>query len=104
MSCFFWGYAIIQVFAGTSADSIGGERILQYSTLIWAILTFLTPQLFDIAYFTSFPVVFLILVRVFTGFGQGFHMPCLASIVGRHLTSTDKGRVFGVSLAGSHFG
>lgn len=28
----------------------------------------------------------------------------MASMVSRHLTSADKGRVFGVSLAGSHFG
>ncbi|KAE9553160.1 hypothetical protein FO519_003639 [Halicephalobus sp. NKZ332] len=104
MSCFFWGYTIIQVFAGSAADSIGGERILQYSTLIWAILTLLTPQLFDIAYFTAFPIPFLVLIRAFTGFGQGFHVPSMASIVGRHLTSTEKGRVFGLSLAGSHFG
>jgi predicted MFS family arabinose efflux permease len=28
----------------------------------------------------------------------------MASIVSRHLTTTDKGRVFGICLAGSHFG
>lgn len=34
----------------------------------------------------------------------GFHLPSMASIVSRHLTTTDKGRVFGICLAGSHFG
>jgi predicted MFS family arabinose efflux permease len=28
----------------------------------------------------------------------------MASIVSRHLTAIDKGRVFGICLAGSHFG
>jgi len=28
----------------------------------------------------------------------------MASIVSRHLTASDKGRVFGICLAGSHFG
>jgi hypothetical protein len=34
----------------------------------------------------------------------GFHLPAMASMVSRHLTAADKGRVFGISLAGSHFG
>jgi ACS family sodium-dependent inorganic phosphate cotransporter-like MFS transporter 9 len=104
MSCFFWGYAITQVFAGSLADKIGGERILVGTTLIWALLTLLTPQLFDLAYYTSTPLVFHIIIRVLTGIGQGFHLPCMASIVARHLTAADKGRVFGICLAGSHFG
>jgi ACS family sodium-dependent inorganic phosphate cotransporter-like MFS transporter 9 len=28
----------------------------------------------------------------------------MASIVSKHLTATEKGRVFGICLAGSHFG
>lgn len=104
LSCFFWGYACTQLFAGSAADRIGGERILRVTTLLWTILTFFTPDLFDIAYSTGSPMFFVIVVRVFTGVGQGFHLPSVASITSRHLTSSDKGRVFGVCLAGSHFG
>ncbi|KAF7636916.1 MFS domain-containing protein [Meloidogyne graminicola] len=43
-------------------------------------------------------------MRILTGVGQGFHLPSMASIVSRHLTASDKGRVFGICLAGSHFG
>uniref|UniRef100_A0A914Z0V3 Major facilitator superfamily (MFS) profile domain-containing protein n=1 Tax=Panagrolaimus superbus TaxID=310955 RepID=A0A914Z0V3_9BILA len=104
MSCFFWGYAITQVFAGNFADKVGGEKILVGTTLIWSLLTLLTPQLFDLAHYTSTPLLFHIIIRVLTGIGQGFHLPCMASIVARHLTAADKGRVFGICLAGSHFG
>uniref|UniRef100_A0A915ELH3 Major facilitator superfamily (MFS) profile domain-containing protein n=1 Tax=Ditylenchus dipsaci TaxID=166011 RepID=A0A915ELH3_9BILA len=104
MSCFFWGYAITQVIAGGIADLIGGEKILTYTTLIWSILTLFTPQLFDFAYWSGYPLFMLLLVRIFTGVGQGFHLPSMASIVSRHLTAGDKGRVFGICLAGSHFG
>ena len=104
MSCFFWGYAVTQVFAGNFADRVGGEKILANTTLTWSLLTLLTPQLFDLAYLTSSPLLMLVLVRVLTGVGQGFHLPCMASIVARHLTAADKGRVFGICLAGSHFG
>ncbi|KAI1705687.1 major facilitator superfamily domain-containing protein [Ditylenchus destructor] len=104
MSCFFWGYAITQVIAGGIADLIGGERILTFTTLIWSILTLFTPQLFDFAYWSGYPLAVLLLVRIFTGVGQGFHLPSMASIVSRHLTAADKGRVFGICLAGSHFG
>ena len=104
MSCFLWGYAITQVFAGRYADKLGGEKILVGTTLIWSLLTLFTPQLFDLAYITPYPIFLLILIRVFTGIGQGFHLPSMASIVGRHLTAADKGRVFGICLAGSHFG
>uniref|UniRef100_A0A915ETL7 Flavin-containing monooxygenase n=1 Tax=Ditylenchus dipsaci TaxID=166011 RepID=A0A915ETL7_9BILA len=103
MSCFFWGYAITQVVAGGIADLIGREKILTYTTLIWSILTLFTPQLFDIAYWSGFPLFMLLLVRIFTGVCQGFHLPSMASIVSRHLTAGDKGRVFGICLAGSYF-
>uniref|UniRef100_A0A914E910 Major facilitator superfamily (MFS) profile domain-containing protein n=1 Tax=Acrobeloides nanus TaxID=290746 RepID=A0A914E910_9BILA len=104
MSCFFWGYAITQVIAGSIADTHGGEKILAFTTLIWTTLTFFTPQLFDFAYWSGFPLPILLLVRIATGIGQGFHLPAMASMVSRHLTAADKGRVFGISLAGSHFG
>lgn len=104
MSCFFWGYTITQILAGSIADQHGGEKVLSYTTLIWSILTLFTPQLFDLAYWTQSPLFFLMVIRVATGIGQGFHLPSMASIVSRHLTAADKGRVFGVCLAGSHFG
>ncbi|KAI6177306.1 Major facilitator superfamily MFS-1 domain containing protein [Aphelenchoides bicaudatus] len=104
MSCFFWGYTITQIFAGKLADKYSGERILNITTLAWALLTLFTPQLFDLAYWSGYPMFFLLLLRILTGIGQGFHSPSLASIVSKHLTATDKGRVFGICLAGSHFG
>jgi ACS family sodium-dependent inorganic phosphate cotransporter-like MFS transporter 9 len=104
MSCFFWGYAITQVIAGGVADLIGGERILEVTTLTWAALTMFTPHLFDFAYWSGSPLLVILITRIFTGVGQGFHLPSMASIVSRHLTSADKGRVFGICLAGSHFG
>uniref|UniRef100_A0A0N5BAB0 MFS domain-containing protein n=1 Tax=Strongyloides papillosus TaxID=174720 RepID=A0A0N5BAB0_STREA len=105
MSCFFWGYALTQVGAGKCADRYGGEKILSFTTLIWVFFTFFTPQLFDIAYF--FPIYslfFVLLVRVLTGVGQGFHLPCMASMISRHLTLNDKAKVFGFSLGGTHLG
>ncbi|VDK54768.1 unnamed protein product [Anisakis simplex] len=104
LSCFFWGYACTQLFAGAVADRFGGERVLRITTLIWALLTFFTPQLFDLSFTTRTPLLFVIIVRVLTGVGQGFHLPSMASLTSRHLTASDKGRVFGVCLAGSHFG
>lgn len=105
LSCFFWGYACTQLFAGAAADMIGGETILRTTTFFWAILTYFTPQLFDLAYgITPRPLYIVILVRILFGIAQGFHMPSLASITSRHLTHSEKGRVFGVCLAGSHFG
>ncbi|TKR57684.1 hypothetical protein L596_030354 [Steinernema carpocapsae] len=104
LSCFFYGYALTQLFAGTIADRYGGEKILRISTLWWIFFTFFIPQLFDFAYWSGSPLTVLLFVRIMYGVGQGFHVPSMASIVSRHLTAADKGRVFGVSLAGSHFG
>ncbi|CAI4230740.1 unnamed protein product [Auanema sp. JU1783] len=104
LSCFFWGYALTQIFAGSFADGIGGEKILPYNTLCWTLLTFFTPQLFEFAYWSGIPVMFIVLIRVSTGIGQGFHLPSVASLISQHLTSSDKGRVFGIVLAGSHCG
>ncbi|VDO69970.1 unnamed protein product [Heligmosomoides polygyrus] len=104
LSCFFWGYALTQLIAGGFADTFGGENILPWSSLVWIVLTFFTPQLFDFAYWSGMPLVVLLLVRILTGIGQAFHIPSMASMVSRHLTAADKGRVFGVMLAGSHCG
>ncbi|KAL3098598.1 hypothetical protein niasHT_022834 [Heterodera trifolii] len=104
LSCFFWGYAFTQLIAGSCADLVGGERILPVSTLVWSLLTLCTPQLFDIAYWTNSPLLVLLFVRVSTGVGQGFHLPSMASMISRHLTASEKGRVFGICLAGSHLG
>ncbi|WKY03121.1 hypothetical protein Q1695_016434 [Nippostrongylus brasiliensis] len=104
LSCFFWGYALTQLVAGGFADTFGGENILPISSLAWIVLTFFTPQLFDFAYWSGMPLVVLLLTRILTGIGQAFHIPSMASMVSRHLTAADKGRVFGIILAGSHFG
>ncbi|CAJ0580691.1 unnamed protein product, partial [Mesorhabditis spiculigera] len=104
LSCFFWGYAITQLVAGGFADAYGGEQILPHSSFIWICLTIFTPQIFDFAYWTGFPMIVLTIFRIFTGIAQGFHIPSMASIVSRHLTTVDKGKVFGFCLAGSHFG
>uniref|UniRef100_A0A0N4ZFR9 MFS domain-containing protein n=1 Tax=Parastrongyloides trichosuri TaxID=131310 RepID=A0A0N4ZFR9_PARTI len=105
LSCFFWGYALTQVGAGKCADRYGGEKILSFTTLIWIFLTFFTPQLFDISYYLPFNSLFLVMiVRIFTGVGQGFHLPCMASMISRHLTLTEKSRVFGFTLGGTHLG
>ncbi|VDD92198.1 unnamed protein product [Enterobius vermicularis] len=105
LSCFFWGYACTQLFAGAFADRIGGERILCVTTFLWAVLTYLTPKLFEFAYLsTPNPLYLVVLVRVLFGITQGFHMPSLASITSRHLSHSDKGRVFGICSAGSHLG
>ncbi|VDL74759.1 unnamed protein product [Nippostrongylus brasiliensis] len=104
LSCFFWGYALTQLVAGGFADTFGGENILPISSLAWIVLTFFTPQLFDFAYWSGMPLLVLLLTRILTGIGQAFHIPSMASMVSRHLTAADKGRVFGIILAGSHFG
>ncbi|EYC14353.1 hypothetical protein Y032_0041g486 [Ancylostoma ceylanicum] len=104
LSCFFWGYALTQLIAGGFADAFGGENVLPISSLVWIVLTFFTPQLFDFAYWSGLPLIVLLLTRILTGIGQAFHIPSMASMVSRHLTAADKGRVFGVILAGSHCG
>ncbi|VDO70275.1 unnamed protein product [Haemonchus placei] len=117
LSCFFWGYAITQLIAGGIADTYGGENVLPITSLVWIVLTIFTPQLFDFAYWSGFPLIILLLTRILTGIGQeqafpkgnpqllpAFHIPSMASMVSRHLTAADKGRVFGIILAGSHCG
>ncbi|GMT08530.1 hypothetical protein PENTCL1PPCAC_30704, partial [Pristionchus entomophagus] len=104
LSAFFWGYALTQIFAGSLADRYGGERILYVSSLVWIVLTVATPLVLDLAVLTGRPVPFAILLRIATGVAQGFYMPSMASICSRNLNSTEKGRIFGFCLAGTHLG
>ncbi|CAI2335781.1 unnamed protein product [Caenorhabditis sp. 36 PRJEB53466] len=67
LSCFFWGYALTQIFAGRIADKYGAENILPYSSLAWTMITFFTPHLFDFAYWTNYPLFVLLTIRILTG-------------------------------------
>jgi ACS family sodium-dependent inorganic phosphate cotransporter-like MFS transporter 9 len=71
LSCFFWGYASTQIIGGYLADTYGGERVLVASTLFWAVITCLTPQLFDLAHWSGQPLFFLVVIRVAKGISQG---------------------------------
>uniref|UniRef100_A0A0R3RGR2 MFS domain-containing protein n=1 Tax=Elaeophora elaphi TaxID=1147741 RepID=A0A0R3RGR2_9BILA len=121
LSSFFWGYACTQVIAGQVADRVGAEKVLRICTFSWALLTFFTPMLFDLSYSTNHPMLFILIIRSATGIGQvnfdpvdvcwplviyfvAFHLPSMASMTSRHLTSFDKGRILGICLAGSHLG
>ncbi|VDM41201.1 unnamed protein product [Toxocara canis] len=98
LSCFFWGYACTQLVAGAIADRFGGEGILRLTTLLWALLTFFTPQLFDLSYSTHTPFFFVILVRILTGIGQGL-ISLMWWIVFRMMTSPRSRRARTASLA-----
>lgn len=72
LSSFFWGYAATQIIGGWLADQLGGERVVTYTTLVWALLTLFTPPLFALSYYLSDqPLKWLVMLRVATGFCQG---------------------------------
>ncbi|XP_039257129.2 voltage-gated purine nucleotide uniporter SLC17A9-like [Styela clava] len=104
MGCFFWGYAMTQIFGGYMADRIGGDRMLCIAALTWGTVTFITPY---IAYLYDDHTVTLLLLglfRVILGLFQGMHYPSMTSLVSRNVCEKDRSFAMGVTSTGSNFG
>ncbi|KAI6240052.1 Solute carrier family 17 member 9 [Aphelenchoides fujianensis] len=106
MSCFFWGYTITQIIAGNGGRPDRRRAHPEHDHSSRGLCSRCSLRNCSISptgrvrrsSFSSSYVSPRALDRV------RFHLPSMASMVSRHLTATDKGRVFGICLAGSHFG
>lgn len=104
MGCFFWGYAMTQILGGYLADRFGGDRVLALASLIWGMVTAMTPR---VAYWYNDPWITLNLLgafRVILGFSQGLHYPSMTSLLGKNVRESYRAFAMGIISSGSNFG
>ena len=104
LSAFFFGYLSTNVLGGYFADRHGGERMILYSSTLWATLTVVLPYFSTSQTFLNSGTFAILATRFFTGCAQGFFFPSLSSLVSKHVRDCDKGFVTGFVFSGSSIG
>ncbi|XP_066919655.1 voltage-gated purine nucleotide uniporter SLC17A9-like [Clytia hemisphaerica] len=104
LSAFFFGYLSTNILGGYFADRHGGERMIMYSSTIWATLTVVLPYFSTAQTFLNSGTFAILATRFFTGCAQGFFYPSLSSLVSKHVKDSDKGFVTGVVFSGCSIG
>lgn len=97
-SVFFLGYMSTPVLGGRLADRRGGRRVLALGVTLWSVMTLLIP----IAAKQSFSM--LLLARMLLGFGEGFAMPAMNSLVHAWVPCQYLSRSLGIIYSGMHAG
>ena len=104
LSAFFFGYLSTNVLGGYFADRHGGERMILYSSTLWATLTVVLPYFSTAQTFLNSGTFAILATRFFTGCAQGFFFPSFSSLVSKHVRDCDKGFVTGFVFSGSSIG
>lgn len=105
LSSFFWGYTLTQVLGGYFSDKYGGQRVIYSAAVLWAVITFLMPELM------AFPgkgdpwnITFVVLVRILNGSAQGVHFPAMMSVVSQNLGASERTSFFSILTSGGAVG
>uniref|UniRef100_A0A0X3QEP4 Solute carrier family 17 member 9 n=2 Tax=Schistocephalus solidus TaxID=70667 RepID=A0A0X3QEP4_SCHSO len=104
LGIFFWGYMFTQFLGGLLSDMFGGQLVILSSTFVWGIVTLS---------FTMLPLAstehdgtfhFFLISRFFLGFFQGFFYPSLASLMAKHVKTSDRQFTYAFITSGAHAG
>ncbi|KAJ8967618.1 hypothetical protein NQ314_002736, partial [Rhamnusium bicolor] len=78
LSSFYWGYVITHIPGGIIAEKFGGKHALGLGILCTAIFTFITPF---VIYASNGNWVWVVIVRVIEGLGEGTTFPALTTLL-----------------------
>ncbi|XP_067935706.1 voltage-gated purine nucleotide uniporter SLC17A9-like [Watersipora subatra] len=105
MACFLWGYPVTQILGGYLADRFGAERVIITVGILWASITFATPDFPHLGSGTKESALALIIFsRLSQGLLQGMHFPSVMSATGQHVSDKDRTFVYSVISSGTHGG
>lgn len=99
LSCFFYGYAIVQVPAGVLVKKISSHIVFGIGTAVPGVLTVLTPLVA-----THLPFWMLVVTRIVMGLFQGVLVPCMMSFWVTWGPPLERARMHGIALAGAFIG
>lgn len=103
LSAFFCGYITTNVIGGYLADRHGGDIIICYTALVWAIITALLP-VFATSNIIGNSTSSVLLMRFFTGVSQGVFFPSFTSILTKHVAVAERGFIYSFAFSGSAAG
>ncbi|XP_052770879.1 sialin-like [Mya arenaria] len=98
LGSFFWGYIATQLPGGWLAGRFGGKHLFGLSMLVCALVTLIMP----FAARTS--VIFLLVLRVIAGLGQGVVWPCMQTLFSNWAPPLERSKLSGFVYAGCQIG
>ncbi|KAK9693158.1 Major Facilitator Superfamily [Popillia japonica] len=98
LSSFYWGYVLTHIPGALLAERYGGKYALGLGILSTSVFTIITP------FFVDFGYGWLIVLRVFVGFGEGTTYPALNSLLGKWVPLHERGKIGTMSFAGAQLG
>jgi ACS family sodium-dependent inorganic phosphate cotransporter-like MFS transporter 5 len=99
LSSFFWGYVVLQVFAGQFGKMYGPRWFLVVSMVVNSIVCILTPVIAD-----NLGSKGVMGCRVIQGLFQGFIFPSVHNILGKWAPTPERSRLGTFVYSGSSFG
>jgi ACS family sodium-dependent inorganic phosphate cotransporter-like MFS transporter 9 len=104
LSSFFYGYPLTQIAGGFLSDKIGGDIVIFYSAVFWAITTFALPYVVIFSDSKYVILGYITLIRTLTGGFQGFHYPGTSSLVSKRIVESERAFTFSFITSGQHLG
>ncbi|XP_049817601.1 putative inorganic phosphate cotransporter isoform X2 [Aethina tumida] len=101
LSSFYWGYVITHIPGGIIAEKFGGKYSLGLGILCTAIFTFITPF---VIYATDGNWVWVVVVRVIEGLGEGTTFPALTTLLANWVPLSERSKIGTLVYAGSQIG
>lgn len=101
LSSFYWGYVITHLPGGIIAEKFGGKYSLGLGILWTAIFTFITPF---VVFWSDGSWVWLVVVRVLEGLGEGVTFPALTTLLANWVPVSERSKIGTLVYAGSQIG
>ena len=104
LSAFFCGYVITNIAGGYMADKHGGDKIIFYSSFVWASLSAVIPYFAcsNNSYYSG--VTAVIACHFLIGIFQGVFFPSITSIFSKHVHVSERSLLYAFAQSGSHLG
>lgn len=101
LSSFYWGYVITHIPGGIWAERFGGKYALGLGILCTSIFTFFTPW---VIYASGGNWIWLVVLRVIEGFGEGTTFPALTALLSKWVPAGERSKIGSLVYAGSQIG
>ena len=86
------------------SDRIGGDIVIFYAGVFWAVSTFLLPYAVIFSDNKYVILAYITLIRTITGGFQGFHYPGTSSLVSKRIVESERAFTFSFITSGQHLG
>lgn len=98
LAAFYYGYPLVQIFAGQWAAQLGGKRVLFVAALLWSMATLLIIPAYGLGAWA------VMLARAAVGLAEGVNYPAQMALLSAWIPMEERSRAFSLLSAGEPVG